>query len=73
MYKLQLFKCNIDASFSQFMNCISIGICVPHDGGAFVLAKAMNFSPWVGEALGLFNAIKWLSDMQMDNVNFMVD
>jgi len=27
----------------------------------------------VGEALGLFHAIEWLSDMQMDNVGFVVD
>jgi len=27
----------------------------------------------VGEALGLFHAIQWLSDMQMDNIDFEVD
>jgi len=55
------------ASFSQFMNHIGIGICGRGDGGTFVLTKIMSFSPLchvsVGEVLGLFNAIQWLSDM----------
>ena len=59
------------------MNRVGIGICVRDDDGAFVLAKTLSFSPLcsihVGEALGLFNAIEWLSDMHMDNVDFVVD
>jgi len=52
-----------------------IGICVRD--GAYVLAKTLSISPMtyvdVGEALGLFHALKWLQDMQMDNVNFVAD
>ena len=59
------------------MNCISIVVCVHDNDEVFVLAKTTSFSPLchvnVGEALALFNAIKWLSDMQMDNVDFVVD
>jgi len=59
------------------MNCIDIGICVRDDNEAFVPAKTMSFTPLcfvpVGEPLDLFNVIKWLSDMQMDNVNFVMD
>ena len=27
----------------------------------------------IGEALGLFHALQWLSDMQFDNVDFVLD
>jgi len=70
-------KCNIDASFSQSMNHVGIGICVRDNDGAFVLVKTMSLSPLcsvpVGESLGLFNDVEWLSDMHMDNVDFVVD
>jgi len=43
----------------------------------FVLAKIVSISPMcfdvVGEALGLFHALQWLSDMQFDNVDFALD
>jgi hypothetical protein len=58
-------KCNIDASFSQSLNRTGIGMCVRDDEGTFVLAKAMNFAAVhavdVGEALGLYHALEWLS------------
>jgi len=42
-----------------------------------VLAKTLThpcFLPVdVGEALGLFSALQWLSDMQFDNVDFETD
>jgi len=64
---LDRLKCNIDASFSQSLNHIGIGICVRDGEGAFVLVKMVSFSPLcevpVGEALRLYNAIEWLSDM----------
>lgn len=70
-------KFNIDASFLQSIIHICIGICKRDDGGAFFLAKTMNFSPLcyvpIGEDLCLFNAIKWLSDMHMHSVDFVVD
>jgi len=57
------------------MNRVGNGICVHDDDGDFVLAKTLSFSPLcsvqVSEALGLFNAIEWLSDMQMDNVDIV--
>lgn len=62
---------------SLYIIHICIGICKRDDGGAFFLAKIMNFSPLcsvpIGEALCLFNAIKWLSDMHMHSVDFVVD
>ena len=64
-------KCNIGVSFSNEWNGTCIGICVRDDDGAFVLTKTMSFSPLclvnVGEALRLFHALQWLSDMHMDN------
>ncbi|AES76948.2 hypothetical protein MTR_6g089560 [Medicago truncatula] len=70
-------KCNVDATFSIPHNRIGVGICLRDDEGTFVLAKIVNFegvySVEVGEALGLFHAIQWLSDMQMDNIDFEVD
>jgi ribonuclease HI len=72
-----LLKCNVDALFSDPLNRTGIGICVCDDEGTFVLAKTVFISPTcsvvVGEALGLFHALQWLSDMQFDNVNFMLD
>jgi len=59
------------------MNHTCIDICVRDDDRVFVLAKTMRVSPLCfvpfGEALGLFNVIEWLRDMQMDNVEFVVD
>jgi hypothetical protein len=70
-------KCNIDASFSEALNCMGIGNCVRDNDEAFVLAKTMSLSPLcsvlMGEALGLYHAIDWLSDMQMENVDFVID
>jgi hypothetical protein len=65
------------ASSLQSMNRVGIGICVCDDDGTFVLAKTINFSPLcfvpIVEALGLFDAIEWLSEMQIDNVDFLVE
>jgi len=70
-------KCNVDASFSTAMNRTRINICVKDDDGAFVLAKTITFnvihSVHVGEALGLYYAMEWLSDMQLHNVDFETD
>ena len=42
-----------------------------------MLAKTVSISPMcsvaVGEALGLFHALQWLSDMQFDNLDFTLD
>ena len=70
-------KCNVDASFSDSLNKTGIGICLRDDEGTFVLAKTVSISPRcpvpLGEALGLFHAIRWLSDMKFDNVDFALD
>src|SRR4030067_946497 len=70
-------KCKIDASFSDSLNKTGIGICLRDDEGTFVLAKTVSISPRcpvpLGEVLGLFHAIEWLSDMKFDNVDFALD
>ena len=71
------YKCNIDTAFSSHVNRIGIGICVRDAEGTFVLAKTMTYpctvSVDVGEALGLHSAVQWLSDMQLNNVDFETD
>jgi len=71
------YKCNIDAAFSAQNNCTGIGICVRDAEGTFVLAKTFTYSCVypvdVGEALGLYDALQWMSDMQFDNVDFETD
>jgi len=64
-------------AFSSQANRTSIGICVRDAEGTFVLAKTMaypcNVQVVVGEALGLHTTLQWLSDMQIDNVDFETD
>ncbi|CAJ2674072.1 unnamed protein product [Trifolium pratense] len=71
------YKCNIDASFSSHSNQVGIGICIRDDEGRYVLAKSMWLSPIcnvdIGEALGLLHAIKWVSELQLDAVDFALD
>jgi len=71
------YKCNIDATFSSQVIRTGIGICVRDAEGTFVLAKTVtypcNVLVDVGEALGLHTALQWLSDMQIDNVDFETD
>jgi hypothetical protein len=47
------------------------------DEGTFVLAQTIPLSPVysvvVVEALDLFHALQWLSDMQFDDVNVALD
>lgn len=70
-------KCNIDAAFSDLRNRTGIGICLRDESGVFVLAKTISFygvnSIDIGEALGLYHALQWMSDMQLDNMDFEVD
>jgi len=71
------YKCNIDAAFSNSLNRTDIGLCIRESDGSFVLAKTVMhpcFLPVdVGEALGLHLALQWLSDMQLDNMDFETD
>jgi len=71
------YKCNVDATFSSSFNRTGIGICIRDEEGTFVLAKMVSFpclhQVAVGEAIGLFEALQWLSDMSFDNVDFELD
>jgi len=71
------YKCNVDAAFSFHHNRTGIDVCVRDSEGIFVLAKIFTYpctvSADVGEALGLHSALQWLSDMQLDNVDFETD
>jgi hypothetical protein len=68
------YKCNIDASFSSSLNMVGISICLRDDLGEFVLSKTGCFFPLcdvdVGEVVSLHMALKWLADLQYDNVDF---
>jgi len=70
-------KCNVDASFSTSMNRCGIGICIRDEEGQFVRAKTLWFSPMclvdVGEALGLYHAMRWVNELRLPNVDFEVD
>jgi len=56
---------------------MGIGICIRDEEGTFVLAKIVSFpclhQVAVGEAMGLFEAPQWPSDMSFDNVDFELD
>jgi len=70
-------KCNIDATFSAHRNRTGIGIRLRDEEGVFVLAKTVSYDGVypvdIGEALGLNIALQWVSDMQLDNIDFEVD
>jgi len=61
-------------AFSSNFYHTGIGICIHDEEGTFVLAKMVSFPCLhhvaVGEAMSLFQALQWLSDMSFDNVNF---
>ena len=71
------FKCNVDAPFSDQFQRTGIGICVRDKSGTFVLAKVQQFGHIypvaIGEALGLYHALQWMTDMQFDNIDFELD
>ncbi|AES64554.1 hypothetical protein MTR_2g027020 [Medicago truncatula] len=66
-------KCSIDLCFSASTNKLGICTCIRDEEGCFVLAKSMWFtllcSIDVGEALGLYHAIKWIHDLRLPNVD----
>lgn len=59
------------------MNTTRIGMCVRYKEGTFVLEKTLYVSPmysvYAGEVLGLFYGLQWLSDMQFDKGDFVLD
>ena len=71
------FKCNVDASFSQALNRVNIGVSIRDDEGRFVLAKTEWMTPLIdvdlGEALGLLSAMYWVRDLQLGIVDFELD
>jgi len=64
------FKCNVDAAFSDQFQRTCIGICVRDDSRTFVLAKVHQFNHIypvaIGEALGLYHALQWMTNMQFE-------
>jgi len=71
------FKCNVDASFSQALNQVDIGVRIRDDEGRYVLAKTEWMTPLIdadlGEALGLLLAMHWVCDLQLGIVDFELD
>lgn len=71
------FKCNVDVAFSMATNRVGIGICIRDEHGSFVLTKIEWFSPILKvdecEALGLLLAIRWLKELNINNVIFELD
>jgi hypothetical protein len=59
------------------MNMVGIEICLRDDRGEIVSAKTDCFSPLcdvaVGEAIGFHTALKWMSDLHYDNVDFALN
>jgi len=70
-------KCNLDATFSTNLHHTGTGVCIRDEEGAYVLAKMLSFpcvhQVAVGEAMRLFEALQWLSDMSFDNIDFELD
>jgi hypothetical protein len=59
------------------MDRVGISICIRDANGAFVLAWTDWFSPIIDvdarEALGLLQAMDWVKDLQLVNMDFEVD
>ena len=70
-------KCNVDASFSETLNCVGFGLCIRDEYGNFTKAKTLWSIPVcssdVGEALGLYHAIQWVRELQLSSVDFELD
>ncbi|XP_039691241.1 uncharacterized protein [Medicago truncatula] len=70
-------KCNVDASFSEALNCVGFGLCIRDEYRNFIKAKTLWSIPVcssdVGEALGLYHAIQWVRELQLSNVDFELD
>jgi len=70
-------KCNVDASFSEALNCVGFGLCIRDENGNFIKAKTLWSNPVcatdIGEVLGLSHAIHWVRDLQLMNVDFELD
>ena len=67
----------MDVSLSDKLNRTDIGMCIRDEEGVSVLAKTISLPILhivnVGESMGLFYALEWLSDIRFDNVDFTLD
>ena len=70
-------KCDVDAAFSETLNCVGFGLCIRDEFGEFIKAKTLWSNPIcssdIGEALGLSHAIQWVHELQLPNVYFELD
>jgi len=70
-------KCNVDASFSDALNCVGFGLCIRDDSGNFIKAKTLWSNSVcatdIGEALELSHAIHWVRELQLTDVDFELD
>ncbi|AET02182.1 hypothetical protein MTR_8g036780 [Medicago truncatula] len=70
------YKSNVDASFSEPLDRVGIGICIKDEEGGFVLARTEWFSPITdvdrGEALALLKALGWVRNLHVWNMDFEV-
>ncbi|GAU29840.1 hypothetical protein TSUD_223860 [Trifolium subterraneum] len=71
------YKCNIDASFSSTHNKVEIDMCIRDGQGRYVAAKTEWLEPIVdveiGEAMGLFSAVKWVDELRLSDVDCEMD
>jgi len=70
------YKYNIDASSSDSLNIVGIGVCICDDQREFVMAKTNCFSPLcdvdIDEAVGLHTTLQWVVDLHYDHVDFVL-
>jgi len=70
-------KCKIDASFPNYDNRFSIGMCIRDYEGTFVLAKLEWFEPkcdmYIGEALSLLSTLHWIHELHLGPIDFELD
>lgn len=70
-------KCNVDAAFFKEENKTGFGLYLRDDNGSFLLAKSV----WIpqllsvseGEVTGLYHALKWMEDLNLNHVIFEMD
>jgi len=71
------FKCNVNASFSNELNIVGIGMCIRDAAGDYVLARTIRFTPLcvveIGKALGLCEALQWVMELGLHNMDFSLD
>ena len=58
-------KCNVDASFSEALNCVGFGLCIRDEYRNFIKAKTCSSD--------LYHAIQWVQELQLSNVDFEMD